>query len=157
MAAAGRGEAGSFPRRAARRQPRLEAVRSGTPAPAPLPAQPHVLHCPSGRPGGPRSHRVGVRDGETRAHGYPALSSLPARSLGWRKGSETKGRWGGSLPHTPSQPAPSPSPPLPPLPRAPARSLLVVAEDLVGDFTVENFLVGPQVRGRLLSHKRLSV
>lgn len=46
--------------------------------------------------------------------------------------------------------------PTPSHPRA-ARPLLVVAEDLVGDSTVENFLVGPQVRGRRLSHKRLSV
>jgi hypothetical protein len=36
-------------------------------------------------------------------------------------------------------------------------ALLVVAEDLVGDFTVENFLVRPQVPRRLLPHERLSV
>lgn len=32
-----------------------------------------------------------------------------------------------------------------------------MAEDLVGDFTVENFLVRPQVPRRLLPHERLSV
>lgn len=32
-----------------------------------------------------------------------------------------------------------------------------MAEDLIGDFTVENFLVRPQVPGRLLPHERLSV
>lgn len=146
VAAAGRGAAGSFRRPAAGWQPQREVVHTagrGPQPPQPRPAVP--TRSPAGRAArGPRSATgSGSGDGETRARGHPSFSSRPASSPGRGKG-ETKGRWGGS-PRTPSRP-----------PR-PARPLLVVAEDLVGDFTVENFLVGPQVRRRLLSHKRLSV
>lgn len=65
-----------------------------------------------------------------------------------RRDRQTKGR-GGGCPRCPSAPLPLPPPPPP--------ALLVVAEDLVGDFTVENFLVRPQVPGRLLPDERLSV
>lgn len=118
--------------------------RPGTPASSAPARSLYALPRRSGRPGAPRSHRVGLGGQRNAGPRPPVIFKSPRQKPGARKGRETKGRWGGS-PHTPSHP-----------PR-PARPLLVVAEDLVGDFTVENFLVGPQVRRRLLSHKRLSV
>lgn len=92
---------------------------------------------------GPATSPGRARGTEKRGPGHLALSRLPAWSPGRGKGDK----------RTPGRAPPHSRTPRP----APARSLLVVAEDFVGDSTVENFLVGPQVRGRLLSHKRLSV
>ena len=147
MAAAGRGEAGSFRRSAAGWQPRLEAVpATGGDQRLLRPGRLSLTRAAAARAaGGPRAVTGSGSGGQRNTGPQPPVTfESPRQKPGARKRRETKGRWGGS-PHTPSHP-----------PR-PARPLLIVAEDLVGDFTVENFLVGPQVRGRLLSHKRLSV
>lgn len=143
----GEGRGGEFPPlggRAAAATRSCPRGRPGTPASSAPAGSPHSRLGRSGLPGAPRSHRVGLGGQRNAGPRPPVTFQSPRQKPGSWKRRETKGRWGGS-PHTPSHP-----------PR-PTRPLLIVAEDLVGDFTVENFLVGPQVRGRLLAHKRLSV
>lgn len=144
----GEGRGGEFPppgRGAAPAKPPLAR-------PAADPGLPGSNRCPRTRRPPPAAGRAArgpatspgrARGTEKRGPGHLALSRLPAWSPGRGKGDK----------RTPGRAPPHSRTPRP----APARSLLVVAEDFVGDSTVENFLVGPQVRGRLLSHKRLSV
>lgn len=88
------------------------------------------------------------RAGEERP-GHPVASP---RERGETRGETDRQKGAGvAVPRCPGALLPLPPPP-PPLP-----ALLVVAEDLVGDFTVENFLVRPQVPRRLLPDERLSV
>lgn len=121
--------------------------RAGEFPPARPPARPANAATASG-PGasaGPAARRPtrSRRSGE----GRPGTGSrAPGRDE--RRDRQTKGR-GGGCPRCPSAPLPLPLPPPP--------ALLVVAEDLVGDFTVENFLVRSQVPWRLLPDERLSV
>lgn len=127
--------AGSAPRR----QPRTPA----SPAPA---RSPHARQQRVPPPGSPAQSPSGSGRGRAEKPG-PAASrhfqvAQPEAQSEEKKRQKDAGEGVPTLPCTPPRPA---------------RPLLVVAEDLVGDFAVENFLVRPQVRGRLLSLKRLSV
>ena len=106
VAAAGRGEAGSFRRSAAGRLPRLEAVPAAGQGPQPaLPRPALPTHASADQASrGPRAVTVsdaGAR--ETRARGHPSLSSRPARNPGLGKGERQKDAGEGvpTLPRTP--------------------------------------------------------